>query len=290
MGGGAAPVDPRTSLPAFGGLPTVSRVDECAVRVIAPNASPMTLDGTNTYVLAADGGDGALVLDPGPVDDAHHRRVESVLAERHLDVAGVVVTHHHRDHAAAARSWASGWGVEVAAARPDVAGPTGRVLAAGDTITVGGLTVEVVATPGHTRDSISLRLPTGAVCTGDHVLGRGTTVVAHPDGDIAAYLDSLRRLVDVGPAALLVGHGPAVEEDPTAVLEFHVAHRRHRLEQVVVVVTEHGLITPEGIVEVVYAAYDRAVRPAALMSTLAAIDHLVEAGRLVRRDDRVGLP
>ena len=122
------------------------------------------------------------------------------------------------------------------------------------------------------------------------MLGRGTTVVAHPDGDLAAYLESLRRLVDVGPAALLVGHGPAVEEDPTAVLEFHLAHRRHRLEQVVRVVAEHGRITPQGIVEVVYAEYDRAVWPAALMSTVAAIEHLVDAGRLVHDGDRVALP
>ena len=290
MSAGEAPADPRTDLPAFGSLPVVADVDACATRVIAPNASPMTLDGTNTYVLAAEDGGGAFVLDPGPDDPDHLDRVRAVLADRDLDVAGVVVTHHHVDHAEAARAWADGWQVDVVAATREVAGPTGRLVAAGDSLVAGGLALEVVATPGHTGDSISLRLPTGAVCTGDHVLGRGTTVVAHPDGDLPAYLDSLRRTIDLGPAALLVGHGPAVTEDPVAVLEFHLAHRAHRLEQVVDVVAEHGPVTVMGIVEVVYAAYDRAVWPAARLSTLAAIDHLVAEGRLRADGDRVAVP
>ena len=286
----SAPVDPRTDLPAFGSLPAVAAVDPCATRVIAPNPSPMTLDGTNTYVLAAADGDAAFVLDPGPDDPAHLERVAGVLAERDLDVAGVVVTHHHVDHAEAAAAWAAGWSVEVVAATRAVAGPEGRLVATGDVLRAGGLALEVVETPGHTSDSISLRLPTGAVCTGDHVLGRGTTVVAHPDGDIERYLESLRRVVDLGPASLLVGHGPAVTEDPTAVLEFHLAHRRYRLAQVEQVVAEHGPVTPMGIVEVVYAAYDRSVWGAALLSTRAAIEHLVAAGRLERDGEQVVLP
>lgn len=269
-----APVDPRSDLPGLGTLPVVSSVDECAIRVVAPNPSPMTLDGTNTYVLDAGAGGGAFVLDPGPDDDHHRARVEQVLADRDLDVAGVVVTHHHHDHAEAAAGWAARWSVPVVAASPDVAGPDGRVVRAGDALVAGGFRAGVVATPGHTEDSISLRLPTGAVCTGDHVLGRGTTVVAHPDGTLAGYLESLRRVIDLGPASLLVGHGPAVSEDPTAVLEFHLAHRRFRLDQIVAVVTSHGPLTPMGIVEVIYADVDRRVWPAALSSTLAAVEHL----------------
>lgn len=286
----AAPVDPRTSLPAFGALPAVARVDELATRVIAPNPSPMTLDGTNTYVLDAGVGGGALVVDPGPDDAAHRTAVDEVLARRDLEVTAVVVTHHHHDHAAAAAGWAADWEVPVAAARPDVVGAGGRVLAAGDQLVAGGLRVEVVATPGHTQDSLSLRLPSGAVCTGDHVLGRGTTVVAHPDGTLAGYLDSLRRTIDLGPAALLVGHGPAVTEDPTAVLEFHLAHRAFRLEQVVATVARLGPITPQGVVEDVYADHDRAVWPAALASTLAAVEHLVAEGRLAWDGPRLVAP
>lgn len=282
-----APVDPRADLPPLGSLPVVARVDELATRVIAANASPMTLDGTNTYVLDPGVGGAAVVLDPGPDDPGHRRAVDGVLADRDLDVAAVVVTHHHPDHAAAAAAWASSWGVAVHAATRDVAGPDGRVVAAGDEVVAGALRALVVATPGHTEDSISLRLPSGAVCTGDHVLGRGTTVVAHPDGTLEGYLDSLRRTIDLGPAALLVGHGPAVTEDPTAVLEYHLAHRRHRLDQVVAVVAERGPVTPQEVVEVVYAAYDPVVWPAALASTLAAVDHLVATGSLRWAADRL---
>ena len=284
----APPRDPRSDLPAFGSLPVVERVDDVALRVLAPNPSPMTLDGTNTYVLATADGAPAVVVDPGPDDAAHRARVEQVLRDHDLDVAAVVATHHHPDHAEAARGWASAWGVSVAAARPDVAGPTGRVLAAGDELVAGDLRLEVVATPGHTADSISLRLPTRAVCTGDHVLGRGTTVVAHPDGTLSGYLDSLRRLLDLGPAALLPGHGPAMHEDPAAVLRFHLEHRAFRLQQVLAVLAA-GPRTAEQVVEIVYADHDRAVWPAAVASTLAAFEHLEEVGRVRVVDGRARL-
>lgn len=278
------PRDPRTDLPAFGTLPTTARVDPLAVRVIAPNPSPMTLDGTNTYVVAEGPGAPAAVVDPGPLDADHRAAVDAALAADALEVAAVVATHHHPDHAEAARAWAADWGVQVVAASPDVTGPDGRVVAEGDEVVVGGLRLGVLATPGHTADSISLRLPSRAVLTGDHVLGRGTAVVAHPDGTLAGYLDSLRRLLDLGPAALLVGHGPAVDEDPDAVLRFYLAHREHRLEQVLAVLAE-GERTAREVVEVLYADYDRAVWPAATASTIAAFEHLAADGRIVRHGD-----
>ncbi len=282
---GRAPIDPRDDLPPFGTMPTVERVDPVALRVIAPNPSPMTLDGTNTYVLATADGQPAVVVDPGPEGAPEHRKaVGDVLAEHDLDVAAVVATHHHPDHAAAAADWAGDWGVQVVAARPDVAGPEGRVVSAGDEVTAGDLRVAVIATPGHTADSISLRLPTRAVCTGDHVLGRGTTVVAHPDGTLSGYLDSMRRLLDLGPAALLPGHGPAVDDDPAAVIEFHLEHRAFRLQQVLGVLAD-GPHTAQEVVEVIYADYDPAVWPAATASTLAAPEHLADAGKVERDGD-----
>lgn len=273
------PADPRTDLPPVGSLPTVARVDEVALRVLAPNPSPMTLDGTNTYVLATGDGAPAIVVDPGPQDAAHRAAVDEVLADHDLDVAAVVATHHHADHAAAAGDWAADWGVDVVAARPDVAGAGGRVVASGDELVAGDLRVQVVATPGHTEDSISLRLPTGALCTGDHVLGRGTTVVAHPDGTLGGYLASLRRVLDLGPAALLPGHGPAMQEDSEAVLRFHLEHREFRLQQVLDALAD-GPRTADEVVEVVYADYDPAVWPAAAASTRAAFEHLAAAGRI----------
>lgn len=284
-----APTDPRRDLPPFGTLPTVARVDEVALRVIAPNPSPMTLDGTNTYLLASGDGQPAIVVDPGPEDEGHRQAVDGALAAHDLDVVAVVATHHHPDHAAAAASWARDWGAPVVAARPDVAGPDGRVVAAGDELVAGGLRLDVISTPGHTADSISLRLPTRAVCTGDHVLGRGTTVVAHPDGTLGGYLDSMRRLLDLGPAALLPGHGPAVREDPTAVIEFHLEHRAFRLQQVLDVL-EDGPRTAREVVEVIYADYDPAVWPAATASTLAAFEHLEATGQVERDGDKAWLP
>lgn len=279
-----APSDPRTDLPPFGTLAPVARVDDVAVRVLAPNPSPMTLDGTNTYVLFEADGAPAVVVDPGPADAGHRAAVDEVVAQHDLDVAAVFATHHHPDHVEAAADWATDWGVQVVAARPDVAGPDGRVVADGDTISAGGLDLAVVATPGHTADSLSLRLPTRSVVTGDHVLGRGTAVVAHPDGTLSGYLDSLRRLLDLGPAALLPGHGPAIDEDPEAVLEFYRDHRLHRLDQVLAVLAD-GERTAREVVEVVYAAYDEAVWPAATASTTAAFEHLAAEGRILLDDD-----
>lgn len=279
-----APTDPRTDLPPFGSLPTTARVDEVAVRVLAPNPSPMTLDGTNTYVLFAGDGQPAVVIDPGPADTAHRAAVDRVVAEHDLDVAAVFATHHHPDHVEAAADWAEDWGVAVVAGNPAVAGPAGRVVADGDTVAAGELALAVVATPGHTADSLSLRLPTRAIVTGDHVLGRGTAVVAHPDGTLSGYLDSLRKVLDLGPAALLPGHGPAIDEDPEAVLTFYAAHRQHRLEQVLAVLAD-GASTAREVVEVVYADYDPAVWPAATASTRAALEHLATEGRVTLGSD-----
>jgi glyoxylase-like metal-dependent hydrolase (beta-lactamase superfamily II) len=285
----AAPVpppDPRAAwdLPAFGAMAAVEVVEPGVTRVLAPNPSPMTLDGTNTYVVFAGGGAPAVVVDPGPADDAHRSNVDQVIAEHDLDVAAVFATHHHPDHVAAAADWAADWGVQVVAARPDVAGPQGRVVADGDLLRVGELRLDVVATPGHTADSLSLRLPTRSVVTGDHVLGRGTAVVAHPDGTLGGYLDSLRRVLDLGPASLLPGHGPVVDQDPEAVLRYYLAHRAHRLTQVLDVLAA-GPATAREVVEVVYADHDEAVWPAATASTEAAFAHLGAEGRIHLADD-----
>src|SRR5690606_15456466 len=132
-------------------------------------------------------------VDPGPDDAGHLANVERVLARIDAGVGAVVVTHHHHDHAEAARAWSQHFRAPVVAATPQVAGG-GRVVRDGDRVGCGGLDLEVVATPGHTADHLALRAPSGALLTGDHVLGRGTSVVAHPDGDLVAYLASLRRV------------------------------------------------------------------------------------------------
>jgi glyoxylase-like metal-dependent hydrolase (beta-lactamase superfamily II) len=276
-----APLDPRTTwdLPPFGELEVVEHLDEVTTRILAPNPSPMTLDGTNTYVLGAAGRGEVLVVDPGPDDPGHLDRVRDELTRRDAAVRAVVVTHHHHDHAEAAASWAAAFGCPVVAASRAVAGPDGRVVEDGATVDLADLEVRVVATPGHTRDHVALRLGTGTLLTGDHVLGRGTSVVTHPDGDLAAYLDSLRRVLELGPDALYPGHGPALTEDPAAVLTYYREHRAFRQQQILAVLAERSA-TPRELVARIYADVDRTLWPAAEASTRAALDVLVATGQV----------
>jgi glyoxylase-like metal-dependent hydrolase (beta-lactamase superfamily II) len=276
-----APVDPRTTwdLPPFGGLAVVEHLDEVTTRILAPNPSHMTLDGTNTYVLGVPGRGEALVVDPGPDDAGHLERVRAELARRDAGVRAVVVTHHHHDHAEAAASWAAGFGCPVIAASRAVAGPDGHVVGDGDTVDLADLEVGIVATPGHTRDHVALRVGTGALLTGDHVLGRGTSVVTHPDGDLAAYLDSLRRVLELGPDVLHPGHGPTLREDPAAVLTYYQEHREYRQRQILAALAD-GPATPRDLVAVIYADVDPVLWPAAEASTRAALAVLVGDGRV----------
>lgn len=285
-----APVDPRGAwdLPAPGALAPISDPDELTSRVLAPNPSPLTLDGTNTYVLGQPGHGAAVVIDPGPRERAHLGAVRGVLERRDAACELILLTHHHPDHAAAARPWARRLGCRVAAPTGALAGPGGLVVADGDRIDAAGITLEVVATPGHTADHVSYRLPTGALVCGDHVLGRGTAFVAHPDGDLAAYLESLRRVLALGPDALYPGHGPVLERDPAAVVRYYLAHREWRQRQILAVLSG-GAATPRELVVRLYADVDRRLWPAAERSTRATLDLLAAEGRVVLRAGRAEL-
>ena len=245
---------------------TGGRFGASATCVLAPNADVMTLDGTNTWVLSSGGR--SLVVDPGPEIEAH---LDAVSATGQ-DVVGVLLTHHHADHSEAARTFAERHRCGVRALDPAYRlGSEG--LGDGDVVTVGDLEVHVVATPGHTADSLSFVVPSeSAVLTGDTVLGRGTTVVAHPDGVLADYLESLQRLQELGDLTLLPGHGP---ELPSAgeVATYYLAHREQRLDQVRAALAA-GATTAQEVVEVVYADVDRVLWPAATMSVLAQLEYL----------------
>ena len=275
------PVDPRGTwgLPALGQLPPVTALEPLVTRVLAPNASPMTLDGTNTYVVGDPGSGQAFVVDPGPDDAVHRAAVDAALAERGARCVAVLVTHHHGDHAEAAQPWARSFGVPVAAASRAVAGPGGQLLEAGERLALAGTAVDVVPTPGHTADHLAFRLESGAVLVGDHVLGRGTSVVSHPEGDVVAYLESLRRVHDLGPAALYCGHGPELTQDPGAVLTFYRAHRSYREHQLLAAL-ESGPATVDELVAAVYAEVPRHLWPAAAQSTRAALVKLQAEGRV----------
>jgi glyoxylase-like metal-dependent hydrolase (beta-lactamase superfamily II) len=239
----------------------------------------MTLDGTNTYVVGAPGSGQAVVVDPGPDDPAHLAAVKAVLAARDARCVAVLVTHHHGDHAEAALPWGAHFGAEVAAGSAAVAGPRGQVLEPGQRLARAGTTIGVVPTPGHTADHLAFRLESGAVLVGDHVLGRGTSVVTHPEGDVVAYLESLRRLHDLGPSALYCGHGPELTEDPGAVLEFYLAHRAYREHQLLTVLG-NGPATVDELVATVYAEVPRHLWGAAGQSTRATLSKLRAEGRV----------
>jgi glyoxylase-like metal-dependent hydrolase (beta-lactamase superfamily II) len=281
-----APADPRARwrLPEYGAMPRTAQLEPQVTRVLAPNPSAMTLDGTNTYLVGEPGSGEVAVVDPGPDDVRHLTAVEEALRARDARCVAVLVTHHHGDHAGAAEPWGTRFGATVAAADRRVTGAHGRRLEAGERLRVAGLVLDVVPTPGHTADHLAFRLPSGAVLVGDHVLGRGTSVVTHPEGDVVAYLESLRRVHALGPSALYCGHGPELTEDPTAVLDFYLAHRAWREEQLLAALGA-GAGTVDEVVAVVYADVPQALWPAAAQSTRATLDKLRAEGRVRPRPD-----
>jgi glyoxylase-like metal-dependent hydrolase (beta-lactamase superfamily II) len=248
-----------------------------ATCVLCPNPGPMTLDGTNTWIIAEPGSSSVVVIDPGPDDEDHLQRVlnEAVTGDRR--VARILLTHGHLDHSGGAARFAELTGAPVQAADPaHRLGAEG--FADGDVITAGGCELRVVPTPGHSPDSVSLLLPAdGALLTGDTVLGRGTTVIGE-DGSLGDYLrslDEMRALAEADELSLLLpGHGPMLT-NPIGILDYYLAHRAERLDQVRAAVAT-GAKTPAEVVAVVYADVDRSLWPAAEHSVKAQLDYLAE--------------
>ncbi len=247
--------------------------------VLAPNPGPMTLDGTNTWVISAPGAERAVVIDPGPDDAAHLAAIEQAVERRGCRAIGaVLLTHGHADHSASAGGFARRHGVGVRALDPALRlGSQG--LAAGDVVDVAGERLDVVHTPGHSSDSVCFVLrsdPEALVLSGDSVLGRGTAVIHHPDGVLADYLGSLRALealvAVLGCRAMLPGHGPVVHDPATVVAGYH-AHRLERLAQVQAAL-DGGARSASEVVERIYAGVDRRLWPAAERSVRAAMAYL----------------
>jgi glyoxylase-like metal-dependent hydrolase (beta-lactamase superfamily II) len=248
-----------------------------ATCLLAPNPSPMTLDGTNTWVIAEPGSSSVVVIDPGPDDEQHLRRVHAEAVAGDRRIAAILLTHGHLDHSAGAARLADLSGAPIRAADP-----AGRLGAEGfrdgDVVTAAGCDLRVVATPGHSADSVSLLLlADGALFTGDTVLGRGTTVIAQ-DGNLGDYLRTLGQLRELAGAMdlrlLLPGHGPMLA-DPIGTLDYYLAHRAERLEQVRSALAA-GAKTPAEIVAMIYTDVDTAVWPAAEWSVRAQLDYLGE--------------
>ena len=246
-------------------------------RVLAPNPSPLTLEGTNTFVIAEPGAGTAVVIDPGPADQGHAQAVVRACGGRGVEL--VLLTHTHVDHAEGARAFADRVGAPLAALAPGWATPGAPDLAAGLPLNVAGVELRPLPTPGHAADHCCYLLPAErAAFTGDHVLGRGTTVVEWPGGDMADYLASLELLLRLHPERLYPGHGPLVT-DAVARVEGYLAHRRDREAQVLAALAA-GDRTPAEIVARVYAEVDPSLHPAAELSVRAHLAKLAREGRV----------
>jgi len=271
---------------------TIERLGPGLARILAPNPSPFTYTGTQTYVV---GTRRLAVIDPGPDDPAH---VAALLdAVRGAEVAAILVTHNHRDHSPAGRPLQAATGAPILGCAPlalaDDGPPTDeafdlehrpdRVLADGETVAEEDWTLETVATPGHTSNHLCFAWrEAAALFSGDHVMGWSTSVVAPPDGDMAAYMASLDRLLGRPEQLYYPTHGPAIRGAHDHVRKL-IAHRRARERQVL-----DALDAGEGripaIVADLYRDVDPRLHPAAQRSVLAHLIDLQDRG-LVREEE-----
>lgn len=242
-------------------------VSQLAVCVLAPNPSPWTLDGTNTWIVGEPGG-ACVVIDPGPLGAGHAESIMSTVDGRSSQVTAVLLTHGHIDHAEGADELAGRLGVPVRSF-------SSLSLKNEEVVEVAGADLRVMLTPGHSSDSVCF-VVSNEILTGDTVLGRGTSLVAHPDGRLDDYLTSLQTLsrtcADSGIERLLPGHGPVINK-PSDVVDYYLRHRLERLEQVRSAMAS-GATTASEIVDLVYADIPPEVRPAAEATVLAQVAYL----------------
>jgi glyoxylase-like metal-dependent hydrolase (beta-lactamase superfamily II) len=237
----------------------------------------MSLEGTNSYILRAPGSAGAVVVDPGPLDVAHLQALAGV-----APVELILLTHRHADHTAGSARLHQLTGAPVRAADPAHCHGNGTPLQDGEELSAAGLEVRVLATPGHTSDSVCFHLPadgtSGSVLTGDTVLGRGTTVLDYPDGTLGDYLASLDRLEALGPATVLPAHGPVLAS-VEAIARDYRTHREERLAQIGAALDRLGQDAAVGeVADAVYSDVGPSVRRAAELSVAAQLEYLRGGG------------
>jgi glyoxylase-like metal-dependent hydrolase (beta-lactamase superfamily II) len=259
--------------------PILRRSSALSQFILAPNPGPMSLEGTNSYVLGPAEGGAAVVVDPGPLDEGH---LQAIAGTGPVEL--ILVTHRHADHTAGSARLHQLTGAPVRAADPGHCHGGGAPLQDGAAIRAAGLDIRVLATPGHTSDSVCFHLPDdgpqGAVLTGDTILGSGTTMLDYPDGTLGDYLGTLDRLEALGPATVLPAHGPVLPSLESIVRSYR-AHRQERLGQIRAALDRLGRdASVSDVADAVYSDVGPSVRRAAEMSVAAQLDYLRgEAGR-----------
>jgi glyoxylase-like metal-dependent hydrolase (beta-lactamase superfamily II) len=206
----------------------------------APNPGPFTLDGTKTYLVGEH-----VVIDPGPNIESHVEAIRTAMPA----LTTILITHRHADHAPAAIPLSHAARARIVAPR-NVLEETDEIIAGGEVIE--GL--EVIATPGHTNEHVCFLSAEGDLFTGDTILGFGTTAIFPPDGNMADYLASLRKLRAREPKRIFPAHGP-VRDDAVALIDEYIAHRLER-EQQVIAALQAGARTIDEIRRVVYPDLD----------------------------------
>ena len=273
---------------------TAEQIEPLVRRVLAPNPSPFTYTGTQTYIVGA--GDGCAVIDPGPAEPAHLDALEAALGGEH--VVAIMCTHTHRDHSPASRELARRTGAPIVGCAPlafDTAGPRAdegfdpdyapdRVMEDGEAMTGPGWTLRAVATPGHVSNHLCFALEeSAALFTGDHVMGWSTSVVVPPDGDMGAYMHSLEKLYAREQDRIYYpAHGPAVDR-PRQLVRGMIGHRRQRENQILRLLGEAETgRSVEALVPLMYKGLDLRLVKAAGLSVLAHFIDLERRGLVIR--------
>lgn len=271
----------------------VERLTPLIRRVLAPNPSPFTFTGTQTYIVGIGK---VAVIDPGPAIPEHVGALLAALGDERI--AAIVCTHTHRDHSPASRPLREATGAPIVGCAPlslDDGGPRAdaefdpdyapdRVLGDGEALQGEGWRLEAVATPGHTSNHLCLALPQErALFTGDHVMGWSTTIVSPPDGDMSAYMASLARLQERDDAIYYPAHGPPIEA-PQKLLRGLILHRRQREAQIIAELRRGEERVPV-LVSRLYREIDPGLHPAAERSVLAHLIDLRARGLVIEEGE-----
>ena len=252
-------------------------------RVLAPNPSPYTFTGTQTYIVGL--GDGCAVIDPGPDEKEHLLALDAAIGEEH--VCAIMCTHTHRDHSPAAKTLAARTGAAIVGCAPlvidsnlprsdEAFDPTyepDRVMEDGERMTGPGWTLTAVATPGHVSNHLCFALEeSGALFTGDHVMGWSTSVISPPDGDMTAYMRSMQRLLERDDIVYYPAHGEPIE-NPQRLVRGMMGHRKQREGQIMRFLERNGDSAIPDMVAEMYKGVDPRLYGAAGRSVLA---HLID--------------